>query len=131
MTSVIDSAFCDVGGVRGVRTARRPGSRVGRDYRGEAQPRKRSSRVAGGVTEPNPARCTAASARSVARWISSAARSLRYSPSRRNFALRAFQLAWVLPGVVLVRDTKNRDGGTLILDAAAWRALVTQVAGRP
>ncbi|MCM0678789.1 DUF397 domain-containing protein [Micromonospora phytophila] len=29
-----------------------------------------------------------------------------------------------LPGVVLVRDTKNRDGGTLAFDTAAWRAFV-------
>lgn len=29
-----------------------------------------------------------------------------------------------LPGIVLVRDTKNRDGGTLTFDPAAWRAFV-------
>ncbi|MFJ6198956.1 DUF397 domain-containing protein [Micromonospora sp. NPDC092111] len=29
-----------------------------------------------------------------------------------------------LPGVVLVRDTKDRDGGTLIVDSAAWRGFV-------
>ncbi|MFI5837540.1 DUF397 domain-containing protein [Micromonospora sp. NPDC051300] len=29
-----------------------------------------------------------------------------------------------LPGVVLVRDTKDRDGGTLRVDAASWRSFV-------
>ncbi|MFI7214741.1 DUF397 domain-containing protein [Micromonospora maritima] len=29
-----------------------------------------------------------------------------------------------LPGVVLVRDTKDRDGGTLHLSADAWRSFV-------
>ncbi|MFY1669067.1 DUF397 domain-containing protein [Plantactinospora sp. WMMB334] len=29
-----------------------------------------------------------------------------------------------LPGRVLVRDTKNRDGGTLTFDPTAWRAFV-------
>ncbi|MFY1669066.1 DUF397 domain-containing protein [Plantactinospora sp. WMMB334] len=29
-----------------------------------------------------------------------------------------------LPGRVLVRDTKNRDGGTLAFDPTAWRAFV-------
>jgi len=36
-----------------------------------------------------------------------------------------------LPGVVLVRDTKDRDGGTLSFAPAAWRAFVTEVAQRP
>lgn len=29
-----------------------------------------------------------------------------------------------LPTVVLVRDTKDRDGGTLRVDPAAWKAFV-------
>ncbi|MGX7677125.1 DUF397 domain-containing protein [Plantactinospora sp. DSM 117369] len=29
-----------------------------------------------------------------------------------------------LPGAVLVRDTKDRDGGTLAFGPAAWRAFV-------
>ncbi|WP_091302190.1 DUF397 domain-containing protein [Micromonospora halophytica] len=29
-----------------------------------------------------------------------------------------------LPGVVLVRDSKDRDGGTLTFTPAAWRAFV-------
>ncbi|MEU7750255.1 DUF397 domain-containing protein [Micromonospora sp. NPDC049171] len=29
-----------------------------------------------------------------------------------------------LPGVVLVRDTKNRDGGTLNFSAQTWRSFV-------
>ncbi|MEW2380903.1 DUF397 domain-containing protein [Micromonospora sp. NPDC047707] len=35
-----------------------------------------------------------------------------------------------LPGVVLVRDTKDRDGGTLAFAPAAWRAFVARVAER-
>lgn len=35
-----------------------------------------------------------------------------------------------LPGVVLVRDTKDRDGGMLAFAPSAWRAFVAQVAGR-
>ncbi|MEO3929367.1 DUF397 domain-containing protein [Plantactinospora sp. DSM 117369] len=30
-----------------------------------------------------------------------------------------------LPGRVLVRDTKDRDGGTLTFGPAAWRAFVS------
>lgn len=30
-----------------------------------------------------------------------------------------------LPGVVLVRDTKDRDGGTLTFSAQSWRGFVT------
>ena len=35
-----------------------------------------------------------------------------------------------LPGVVLVRDTKDRDGGTLTFAPAAWRAFVTKITDR-
>ncbi|MDG4809433.1 DUF397 domain-containing protein [Micromonospora sp. WMMD1120] len=35
-----------------------------------------------------------------------------------------------LPGVVLVRDTKDRDGGTLSFTSGVWRAFVARVAGR-
>ncbi len=30
-----------------------------------------------------------------------------------------------LPGVVLVRDTKDRDGGTLSFSPASWRGFLT------
>ncbi|SCF15787.1 protein of unknown function [Micromonospora coriariae] len=36
-----------------------------------------------------------------------------------------------LPGVVLVRDTKNRNGGTLVFGPTSWRAFVAQLARRP
>ncbi|MFC6019049.1 DUF397 domain-containing protein [Plantactinospora solaniradicis] len=36
-----------------------------------------------------------------------------------------------LPGRVLVRDTKDRDGGTLTFAPAAWHTFVTDVARRP
>ncbi|MGW5578130.1 DUF397 domain-containing protein [Micromonospora chokoriensis] len=32
-----------------------------------------------------------------------------------------------LPGVVFVRDTKNRDGGTLTFGPAAWQGFVKLV----
>jgi hypothetical protein len=32
-----------------------------------------------------------------------------------------------LPGAVLVRDTTNRDGGTVTFDAQAWRAFATRI----
>ncbi|AVT37457.1 DUF397 domain-containing protein [Plantactinospora sp. BB1] len=35
-----------------------------------------------------------------------------------------------LPGVVLVRDSKDRDAGTLAFDADAWRAFVGSAKGR-
>lgn len=35
-----------------------------------------------------------------------------------------------LPGVVLVRDSKDRGGGTLAFAPAAWRAFLTMVADR-
>ncbi|MGN9919542.1 DUF397 domain-containing protein [Micromonospora palomenae] len=36
-----------------------------------------------------------------------------------------------LPGVVLVRDTKDRAGATLAFGRAAWQAFVTRVVARP
>ncbi|AVT31577.1 DUF397 domain-containing protein [Plantactinospora sp. BC1] len=35
------------------------------------------------------------------------------------------EVAANLPGRVLVRDTKDRDGGTLTFGPAAWRAFVS------
>lgn len=32
-----------------------------------------------------------------------------------------------LPGVTAVRDTKNRDGGELLVPRTAWRAFVASV----
>lgn len=40
------------------------------------------------------------------------------------------EVAGNLPGVVLVRDTKDRDGGVLAFAPAAWRGFV-DFAGRP
>jgi hypothetical protein len=36
-----------------------------------------------------------------------------------------------LPDVVLVRDTKDRDGGTLTFGPTAWRAFVTDLTQQP
>lgn len=35
-----------------------------------------------------------------------------------------------LPGVVLVRDSKDRSGGTLVFGPTAWRAFLATVTGR-
>ncbi|MFC4017624.1 DUF397 domain-containing protein [Micromonospora sp. GCM10011542] len=35
------------------------------------------------------------------------------------------EVAENLPGVVLVRDSKDRSGGTLTFDPSAWRAFVS------
>lgn len=32
-----------------------------------------------------------------------------------------------LPGIVAIRDSKNRDGGTLIVEDAAWLAFLLEV----
>jgi len=36
-----------------------------------------------------------------------------------------------LPGRVLVRDTKDRDGGTLTFGPESWQAFVADIARRP
>lgn len=33
----------------------------------------------------------------------------------------------MVPSVVGVRDTKDREGGTLVFDGAAWTSFLTQV----
>jgi hypothetical protein len=35
--------------------------------------------------------------------------------------------AGTVPGAVLVRDTKDRDGGTLAFSSDAWRAFAAEV----
>lgn len=37
------------------------------------------------------------------------------------------EVAENLPGIVAVRDTKDRDGGTLVFGDAAWTAFVAGV----
>jgi hypothetical protein len=39
------------------------------------------------------------------------------------------EVAGNLPGIVAVRDTKDRDGGTLVFGPAEWRAFVEGVRG--
>jgi hypothetical protein len=56
-----------------------------------------------------------------ARW-----RTSSYSSSNGGSCV---EVAGNLPGVVLVRDTKDRAGGTLTFRPAAWRAFVTRVVG--
>ncbi|MFG1802122.1 DUF397 domain-containing protein [Micromonospora carbonacea] len=41
------------------------------------------------------------------------------------------EVAGNLPGRVLVRDSKDRDGGILSFDPAAWRAFVGQAQAVP
>lgn len=37
------------------------------------------------------------------------------------------EVAFSLPEVVAVRDSKNPDGGALVLSPAAWQALIASV----
>ncbi|WP_285789894.1 DUF397 domain-containing protein [Micromonospora sp. NBRC 101691] len=52
----------------------------------------------------------------------------RTSTRSGNNGGNCVEVADNLPGVVLVRDTKNRDGGTLAFPPTAWRAFVATVA---
>ncbi|MCX4473663.1 DUF397 domain-containing protein [Micromonospora sp. NBC_01655] len=48
----------------------------------------------------------------------------RKSTKSGNNGGNCVEVADNLPGVVLVRDTKSRDGGTLAFAPAAWRGFV-------
>ncbi|MEH1098671.1 DUF397 domain-containing protein [Micromonospora sp. CPCC 205561] len=54
----------------------------------------------------------------------------RKSTKSGNNGGSCVEVADNIPGVVLVRDTKDRDGGTLNFSPAAWRAFVAQVTDR-
>ncbi|MFY1688121.1 DUF397 domain-containing protein [Plantactinospora sp. WMMB782] len=45
--------------------------------------------------------------------------------SRSNAVGECVEVADNIPGRVLVRDTKDRDGGTLTFGPAAWQAFVS------
>ncbi|MFD1326049.1 DUF397 domain-containing protein [Micromonospora sonneratiae] len=47
-----------------------------------------------------------------------------HKSSRSDADGNCVEVADNLPGVVLVRDTKDRDGGTLAFGPAAWQAFV-------
>jgi len=49
--------------------------------------------------------------------------------TRSNGGSNCVEVADNIPGRVLVRDTKDRDGGTLAFPPAAWSAFVTKVRG--
>ncbi|TDC81842.1 DUF397 domain-containing protein [Micromonospora sp. KC606] len=48
----------------------------------------------------------------------------RKSTKSGNNGGACVEVADNLPGTVLVRDTKDRDGGTLVLTPEAWRGFV-------
>lgn len=48
----------------------------------------------------------------------------RKSTRSSNNGGACVEVADNLPGIVLVRDSKDRAGGTLTFDPAAWRAFV-------
>ncbi|SCL31690.1 protein of unknown function [Micromonospora pallida] len=54
----------------------------------------------------------------------------RTSTRSGNNGGNCVEVADNLPGIVLVRDSKNRDGGILAFPPAAWRAFVTDMAHR-
>lgn len=41
------------------------------------------------------------------------------------------EVAGSLPGRVLVRDTKDRDGGTLAFPSSAWRSFLAELPRHP
>jgi hypothetical protein len=47
-----------------------------------------------------------------------------HTSSRSGANGNCVEVAANLPGVVAVRDTKNRDGGTLIFTDAEWAAFI-------
>jgi hypothetical protein len=49
--------------------------------------------------------------------------------SWNTFNGNCVEVAWPAPRVVLVRDTKNRDGGTLRFAGGAWQAFTEAVKG--
>lgn len=51
----------------------------------------------------------------------------RKSTKSGNNGGDCIEVADNLPGVVLVRDTKDRDGGTLTFSPAAWRTFVADL----
>ncbi|MDG4765766.1 DUF397 domain-containing protein [Solwaraspora sp. WMMD406] len=55
----------------------------------------------------------------------------RKSSRSANGGSTCVEVADNLPGRVLVRDTKDRDGGTLTFSPTAWSAFVTDVTGKP
>ncbi|MFY1697843.1 DUF397 domain-containing protein [Solwaraspora sp. WMMA2101] len=55
--------------------------------------------------------------------MSTASPSWRKS-TRSGGVSNCVEVADNLPGRVLVRDTKDRDGGTLTFDGSAWRSFV-------
>ncbi|MBB5155674.1 DUF397 domain-containing protein [Saccharopolyspora phatthalungensis] len=52
-----------------------------------------------------------------AKWFKSS-----YSPTQNECVEAA-----MVPGVVGVRDTKDRDGGTLVFDSAVWSRFLDHV----
>ncbi|MDT0533125.1 DUF397 domain-containing protein [Micromonospora sp. DSM 115977] len=55
----------------------------------------------------------------------------RKSTRSDNGGASCVEVADNLPGVVLVRDSKDRSGPALSFDPAAWSRFVTGVAGGP
>ncbi|MEU1683714.1 DUF397 domain-containing protein [Micromonospora sp. NPDC005707] len=51
----------------------------------------------------------------------------RKSTKSGNNGGSCVEVADNLPGVVLVRDTKDRDGGTLHINPTSWRSFVDSV----
>ncbi|MDG4766001.1 DUF397 domain-containing protein [Solwaraspora sp. WMMD406] len=51
----------------------------------------------------------------------------RWHKSTHSDTQGCIEVAENLPGRVFVRDTKDRDGGTLAFAPAAWRSFITEV----
>lgn len=50
-----------------------------------------------------------------------------HKSSRSSASGNCVEVAQNLPGVVAVRDTKNRDSGTLIFTDAEWTAFISGI----
>ncbi|MDG4765217.1 DUF397 domain-containing protein [Solwaraspora sp. WMMD406] len=59
----------------------------------------------------------------------------RWRKSSKSDTANCVEVADNLPGRVLVRDTKDRDGGTLTFSPAAWQSFVSasiaETTGKP
>lgn len=52
-----------------------------------------------------------------------------FRKSTRSNQGECVEVATNLPGVVVVRDSKDRDGGRLTIDPATWAAFIEDIKG--